>query len=160
MFRNILLTAGCALVLLLAIGSTQAGAQRVHFRSNGGTWSHTGRAGYHRYWGGPSIGFYYAPSPVYIVAGYSNPSYYTGTSFWYSNPSFGLNTNVGGNGHHSTMHSNGGGHISSQTTAKRANNQKPGRSVGGASAGQAVGGRSAAAQREGSNSAQGGGNPR
>lgn len=87
---------------LMAVGAlfttTQADAQRVVFRSNGGRWSHSYHSGWHRYWGGPSVGFYYAPSPVYMVNGYSAPRYYTGSDFWYSNPSFGLNLNLGGGG--------------------------------------------------------------
>lgn len=85
---------------LLAVGSlfapTQANADRVVFRSNGGRWSRSYHSGWHRYWGGPSMGYYYAPAPVYVVPGYSRASYYSGPDFWYSNPSFGLNINVGG----------------------------------------------------------------
>ncbi|MCW3053156.1 MAG: hypothetical protein JWN14_2326 [Chthonomonadales bacterium] len=93
-----------ALASLLALGTlfvgTQADARQVQFRSVGGRWSHSYHSGWHRYWGGPSIGFYYAPSPVYVVPGYSSASYYSGPDFWYSNPSFGLNLNLGGNGHY------------------------------------------------------------
>ena len=93
-----------ALVGLLAVGAlcvgTQANAQRARFRYVGGCWSYGYHSGWHRYWGGPSIGFYYAPSPVYVVPGYAAPSYYSGPSFWYSNPSFGLSLNLGGGYYH------------------------------------------------------------
>jgi hypothetical protein len=93
-----------ALAGLLALGtlcvSTQAGARPARFRNVGGRWSHSYHSGWHRYWGGPSIGFYYAPNPVYVVPGYAAPSYYTGPDFWYSNPSFGLSLNLGGGGYY------------------------------------------------------------
>src|SRR5580700_10668797 len=89
---------GCALMLMFLFAGTKAHAGRVHFRSNGGSWSHGYHSGWNRYWGGPSIGFYYAPVPVYVVDGYSLPSYYSGSTFWYSNPSFGLSVNIGGGG--------------------------------------------------------------
>jgi len=91
-----------ALASLLALGTllvgTQADARPVQFRSIGGRWSHSYHSGWHRYWGGPSIGFYYAPSPVYVVPGYSSPSYYYGPDFWYSDPAFGLSLNFGSGG--------------------------------------------------------------
>jgi len=97
-----------ALASLLAMATlfigTQADARPVQFRSIGGRWSHSYHSGWHRYWGGPSIGFYYAPSPVYVVPGYSSPSYYTGPDFWYSNPSFGLSLNLGGGHYYSGGH--------------------------------------------------------
>ncbi|HLK60243.1 MAG TPA: hypothetical protein VKU00_27015 [Chthonomonadaceae bacterium] len=93
--RHFTALAGAFLFLFLFVG-THADAQRVHFNYVGGHWSHSYRAGWHRYWGGPSIGFYYAPTPVYVVPGYADPSYYSGSSFWYSNPSFGLSLNLGG----------------------------------------------------------------
>jgi hypothetical protein len=84
---------------LLAVGSLfvtiDAKAQNVTFRSNGGRWSRTYRAGWHRYWGGPAVGYYYAPLPVYVVPGYSRASYYSGPQYWHSNPSFGLGSSVG-----------------------------------------------------------------
>src|SRR5260370_10383788 len=80
-----------ALAGLLALGTlfvgTQADAQRVVFRNGGGRWSHSYHSGWHRYWGGPSTGFYYAPNPVWTVPGYSAPSYYSGSDFSYSHPS-------------------------------------------------------------------------
>ncbi len=98
-----------ALAGLLALGtlftSVPANAQPVHFRYVGGRWSHHWHSGWHRYWGGPTIGFYFAPAPVYVVPGYAAPSYYTGPDFWYSNPSFGLSLNFGGGGGYY-----GGGH--------------------------------------------------
>jgi len=99
---------GCALALVLVFATTQADAQRAHFRYVGGRWAHSYRAGWHRYWGGPTIGFYYAPAPVYIVPGYAAPSYYVGPRFWYANPSFGLSLNFGGGGGYY-----GGGHYRS-----------------------------------------------
>src|SRR5579862_2064220 len=116
MLRRHLMVVGSGLLFLLTLGGTRAEAQAVHFRFTGGNWSRHHHSGWHRYWGGPSIGFYYAPSPVYLVSGYGDPTYYTGPDFWYSNPSFGLNINLGGgggggwydSGHH--WHSNGGGH--------------------------------------------------
>jgi hypothetical protein len=99
MIRKYMTVVSCALALVFLAVGMQARADRVHFRYNGHKWSHTRHAGWHRYWGGPSIGFYYAPAPVYVVAGYSRASYYTGPTFWYSNPSFGLSINLGGGGH-------------------------------------------------------------
>lgn len=95
-----LVLVGSLLILTLLFTGARANARPVHFHYNGGRWSHTRHAGWHRYWGGPSIGFYWAPAPVYVVSGYSSPSYYTGTRFWYSNPSFGLSINLGGGGGH------------------------------------------------------------
>src|ERR1044071_6427998 len=87
-----------ALVCLLGSASNMASAQRgrVEFRYRGGSWSHHLHAGWHRYWGGPSIGFYYAQTPVYVVRGYEDPYYYEGPDYWYSNPSFGLSFSLGG----------------------------------------------------------------
>jgi hypothetical protein len=99
-----LMMAGSALALMLMGAAPQANAQPVHFRYVGGHWSHGYHAGWHRYWGGPSIGFYYAPAPVYVVPGYDAPSYYAGPDFWYSNPSFGLSLNFGGGGYYSGPH--------------------------------------------------------
>jgi hypothetical protein len=87
------------MLVMLIFAGAQANADRVVFRFTGGEWSHSRHAGWHRYWGGPSIGFYYAPTPVYIVSGYDAPSYYSGPDFWYSNPSFGLSLNFGGGGY-------------------------------------------------------------
>ncbi len=96
-----------ALVGILAVGalcaSVQADAQ-ARFRYVGGRWSHNYHSGWNRYWGGPSIGFYYAPTPVYVVPGYAAPSYYSGPNFWYSNPSFGLSLNLGGGGYYRGGH--------------------------------------------------------
>jgi len=114
-----LLGLGGALLLTSLFAGTQAKADSVHFRYNGGRWSHSRHAGWHRYWGGPSIGFYYAPEPVYIVRGYDDPYYYRDSDYWYSNPSFGLSLNFGGGGYrrgwdrdrvyyHRTYHSGGG----------------------------------------------------
>jgi hypothetical protein len=101
-----------ALAGMVALGalcaSMQADAQPARFRYVGGRWSHARHAGWHRYWGGPSIGFYYAPSPVYIVPGYAAPSYYYGPDFWYSDPSFGLSINLGGGGYYRRGHYYGG----------------------------------------------------
>jgi hypothetical protein len=91
--------AAIAAFLCLFAGTAGAQAHRVHFRYVGGAWSHGFHAGWHRYWGGPSIGFYYAPTPVYTVPGYAAPSYYTGPSYWVSNPAFGISVNVGGGWH-------------------------------------------------------------
>jgi hypothetical protein len=99
MLRRYVTVVGCALLLTFMVIGTQAHSQAVQFVFNGGRWSHGYHAGWHRYWGGPSIGFYYAPAPVYVVPGYAAPSYYAGPSFWYSNPSFGLSLNFGGGGH-------------------------------------------------------------
>lgn len=94
----VVLAALAALVLMFT--GIKADAQSVHFRYNGGRWSHSRHAGWHRYWGGPSIGFYYAPSPVYVVPGYAAPYYYDGPDFWYSDPSFGFSLNFGGGGYY------------------------------------------------------------
>jgi hypothetical protein len=96
-------------VLLVLFAGPAAHASRAHFRYAGGRWSHHYHAGWHRYWGGPSIGFYYAPYPVYLVAGYSDPGYYVGPSFWYSNPAFGLSINLGGGGGGGWYGGGGGG---------------------------------------------------
>lgn len=95
---------GGALLLTLAFAGAQAKADRVQFRSNGGRWSHTRHAGWHRYWGGPSVGYYYAASPVYVVSGYREQRYYSGSEFWYSNPSFGLRVNNGGGDNRRIIH--------------------------------------------------------
>jgi hypothetical protein len=97
--RSLTLVGGLSALILLFAG-TQANAAPAHFRYVGGRWSHTRHAGWHRYWGGPSIGFYYAPTPVYIVPGYAAPSYYGGSDFWTSNPSFGISLNFGGGGYY------------------------------------------------------------
>jgi len=99
MFRRFLAALAGLLGLVALSASMPASAQPVHFRYTGGHWSHYRHSGWNRYWGGPSVGFYYAPDPVYVVPGYDDPSYYTGSDFWYSNPSFGLSVNVGGGGH-------------------------------------------------------------
>ena len=96
MIRRNITVLGCALMLMFMFAGTKAHADRVHFHSNGGAFSHSYHSGWNRYWGGPSIGFYYAPSPVYVVSGYGDPSYYEGSDFWYSNPAFGLSINIGG----------------------------------------------------------------
>lgn len=99
MRRGHLMLAGGLMLVMLMFAGTQANADRVVFRFTGGEWSHSRHGGWHRYWGGPSIGFYYASEPVYIVSGYDAPSYYTGPDFWYSDPSFGLSLNFGGGGY-------------------------------------------------------------
>ena len=98
-----LLGLGGMLLLTMLFAGTQANADVVQFRYNGGSWSHSRRAGWHRYWGGPSIGFYYSSAPVYVVRGYEHPryySYYSGPDYWYSEPRFGLSINIGGGGHY------------------------------------------------------------
>ncbi len=112
--RRPLTLLGGLLALTLMLAGTQANAQPVHFRYVGGRWSHGYHAGWHRYWGGPSIGFYFAPAPVYVVPGYAAPSYYVGPTFW-ANPSFGLNINIGGGyygggGYYRGGHYYGGGY--------------------------------------------------
>ncbi len=111
MLRKQLTAVFCMLVVMFLFGGTRADASVV-FVFNGGHWSHSHRhhPHWHRYWGGPSIGFYWAAAPVYVVAGYSRPSYYTGTTFWTSNPSFGININIGGGGGHGRGGHGGGGH--------------------------------------------------
>lgn len=96
MLRNHITLLGCALALGLTAIGTQAKADRVHFRFTGGSWGRSVHRGWHRYWGGPEIGFYYAPRPVYIVDGYDDPEYYNDSEFWYSNPSFGFSIELGG----------------------------------------------------------------
>jgi hypothetical protein len=100
MVRRHLTWAAGALTLILLFAGTSANADSVRFRYTGGRWSHSRHAGWHRYWGGPTIGFYWAPEPVYIVRGYDDPYYYTGPDYWYSNPSFGLSVNIGGGGYY------------------------------------------------------------
>ena len=98
--RNVsLLGLGSALLLTSVFSGSQAKADSIRFIYNGGHWSHSRHSGWHRYWGGPSIGFYYAPEPVYIVRGYDDPYYYEGPDYWYSNPSFGLSLDIGGGGY-------------------------------------------------------------
>lgn len=99
MLRKHLTILGCAAVLTLTFSAAQAKADRVTFRFRGGPWSHSTHRGWHRYWGGPSIGFYYAPEPVYIVDGYEDARYYDGPDFWYSDPSFGFRIDLGGGGY-------------------------------------------------------------
>ena len=95
MVRRSIALLGSAMLLTFLFAGSQAKAA-VHFRYNGGRWSHQRHVGWHRYWGGPSIGFYWAPTPVYIVSGYPSARYYSGPDYWYSNPSFGLNIDIGG----------------------------------------------------------------
>ena len=134
--RRRLTLVGGLLALMLLFATTQAGAQ-ARFRYVGGRWSHSGHAGWNRYWGGPSIGFYFAPAPVYLVAGYSAPSYYVGPTFWYSNPSFGLSVNVGGGGYsggrgyYGGGRYNGGNHYSVNNYYNGGGRNTGGRSVGG-----------------------------
>jgi hypothetical protein len=93
MLRRYFTALVCAFILTFLVMGTQSQAQRVTFRYTGGRWSHTRHTGWHRYWGGPTVGYYYAPYPVYVVRGYESPTYYSGPTFWYSNPSFGLRIN-------------------------------------------------------------------
>jgi hypothetical protein len=86
------------MLVMIVFAGTQANAGSVHFRYTGGRWSHSRHVGWHHYWGGPTIGFYWAPTPVYIVPGYTSVRYYSGPDYWYSNPSFGLSINIGGGG--------------------------------------------------------------
>ena len=109
MIRRNITMISCALILTSLFAGAKAHADVVHFRYNGGSFSRSFHSGWNRYWGGPSIGFYYAEAPVYIVDGYSAPSYYTDSSFWYSNPSFGLSINLGGGGYYGGGYG-GGGH--------------------------------------------------
>ena len=97
--RSLALVGGFSALMLLLAG-TQAGAKQAHFGYVGGRWSYARHVGWHRYWGGSSIGFYYAPTPVYVVPGYADSSYYTGPDFWTSNPSFGISLNFGGGGYY------------------------------------------------------------
>jgi len=96
MVRRQITVLACTLLLTLVFAAGQANADRVHFRNNGGRWSRSRHAGWHRYWGGPTNGYYWAPAPVYVVPGYREARYYSGPDFWYSNPSFGLSINIGG----------------------------------------------------------------
>lgn len=95
------LIAMTSLIALSAIAAAlPVAADSVHFRYNGGHWSRQRHSGWHRYWGGPTIGFYYAPSPVYVVSGYPDPYYYRDSEFWYSDPSFGLRLNYDDGGYY------------------------------------------------------------
>src|ERR1043166_245523 len=69
------ITAIAALICLFGGAPTVANAKRasIRFVYRGGSWSPHRHSGWHRYWGGPSIGFYYAPAPVYVVPGYDDP---------------------------------------------------------------------------------------
>ncbi len=118
--------------------SIPADAQRVHFRYNGGSWSHARHAGWNRYWGGPSIGYYFAPYPVYVVSGYPAPTYYTGSSFWYANPTFGLSVNLGGGYSGGGRYYRNGGNYSggrSSGSMRSSGHGGGGRSSGGGHAG-------------------------
>jgi hypothetical protein len=81
MIRRHITLLGSAFVLALLFAGTQANAGSVHFRFVGGRWSHSRHSGWHRFWGGPTIGFYWAPRPVYIVPGYTTARYYSGPDF-------------------------------------------------------------------------------
>lgn len=96
--RKVQTILGAAVLFALVMVGVRANAQGVQFEFRGGSWSHHFHHGWHRYWGGPSIGFYYAPAPVYVVPGYDDPYDYTGPDYWYSNPAFGLSLNFGGGG--------------------------------------------------------------
>ena len=98
MIRRQFTIASCLLIMVVMFSGVQAKADAVFFRFTGGPWSVSYHSGWHRYWGGPTVGFYYAPAPCYVVAGYPDPYYYEGPSFWYANPSFGLNLTIGGRG--------------------------------------------------------------
>ena len=99
MIRRPTIFLGSVLLLTLLCAGTRAHADRVVFRFTGGNWSHSHRSGWHRYWGGPSIGFYYSSRPVYIVDGYDEERYYEGPDYWYSEPSFGLSLEFGDSGY-------------------------------------------------------------
>ena len=88
MVRRYITLLGSALLLTLLFAGSQANADPIRFRYNGGRWSHSRHAGWHRYWGGPATGYYWAEAPVYIVPGYESARYYSGPDYWYSNPSF------------------------------------------------------------------------
>jgi len=64
----------------------------------GGRWSHHYHAGWHRYYGGPAIGVYYAPRPCYVVRSY--PAYYRDRYPWDERPAFGLYVSIGGGHRH------------------------------------------------------------
>jgi hypothetical protein len=80
--RAIAFTAGVVFVGGLLIAALPASAQiGLNLQFNGGRWSRGYHRGWHRFYGGPSIGFYYAPSPVYVDPTYpfaQYPNYYTG----------------------------------------------------------------------------------
>jgi hypothetical protein len=124
--------AGAGLMLTL-LGAVPANAQRAgHWRYNGGVYSRRFHSGWNRYWGGPGIGFYWAPTAVYVAPpayydydygygpGYYDYGPYYGPAFY--GPAFGLDFNFGGwgggryyggghygGGHFSGGHRGGGG---------------------------------------------------
>jgi len=106
MVSKTLLATSAVLGLSLVAGVKADAAVRFHYV--GGRWSHSYHRGWHRYWGGPSIGFYYAPAPVYVVPGYADPYYYDGPDFWYSRPEFGLSLNFGGGDDYYVRHHRSG----------------------------------------------------
>ncbi len=74
--RGLALAAGIGLMLSL-LGAPPASAQRAgHWRYNGGIYSRSFHSGWNRYWGGPGIGFYWAPSAVYYAPPYYGGDYY------------------------------------------------------------------------------------
>ena len=69
----------------------------------GGQWSRRSHAGWHRYYGGQPVGYYYAPRPVYVVRRYAEPDHCRDRSYAYyrsDRPSFGLTIRFGGGRSH------------------------------------------------------------
>jgi hypothetical protein len=95
MVRRSLTWAVVAILFGTLFAGTRAEASR-RYCYNGGRWSHRYHAGYHRYYGGPSVGFYYASAPVYVVRDY--PDSYRCRDRYYRDdrPSFSLSINLGG----------------------------------------------------------------
>src|SRR5579859_4755332 len=96
MLRRLICTAGAAVAMFWLTAGSGAKAQRFSFSYVGGPWSIQYHSGWHRWWGGPAVGYYYAPTPVYVVPNYPGPVYYRSPGYWYSGPGNGLNVYVGG----------------------------------------------------------------
>src|SRR5579862_1740357 len=86
MLRRSIVVASCACALFGLSSAMKAEAQSFSFTFNGGPWSIHYHSGWHRYWGGTSVGYYYAPRPVYVVPGYTGETYYTGPTYWRNHP--------------------------------------------------------------------------
>jgi hypothetical protein len=99
--RALACTAGILIVGSCLCTALPANAQvGLNLQFNGGRWSRHFHPGWNRYYGGPSIGFYYAPSPVYV-----DPTYpYAQYPNYYAGPVAGISLGFGGGGGHWHRH--------------------------------------------------------
>jgi len=101
MIRRSLTWAMVAVLFVVLFAGSRAEASG-RYCYTGGRWSHRYHTDWHRYYGGPSIGVYYAPRPAYVVRAYSEPDYCRDRSYAYyrdDRPRFGLTISFGGRSH-------------------------------------------------------------